>query len=282
MNACEITRSLRQVSAGLRGFVFFVALAQVTGATELIVKGTANPWLAGMPNGSQSDGDFAPQQSPVPVVTIPVTPGNDLQFTVAGSIGFAPDRSGTPPDGSAVAAHRSGAVNGISGYTGPQEALVGVFLGPTQPSLFSPPAAADFSTSASRDFTNLSPLLQQVFFIGDGRNGSGVVQRFRVPAGATRLYLGGTDGFNWANNVGQFTVSVSRVSSSQPEGISVQLVPRIVVRGNVGASYRIEFSTDMTQWTQLASVVLGASPEFFYEPPELFPKRFYRLVRISP
>jgi hypothetical protein len=54
--------------------------------------------------------------------------------------------------------------------------------------------------------------LNQVFFIGDGLtgNGTGTVQQFVIPAGATRLYLGSADGAgaNY-NNSGSFSVSVT-------------------------------------------------------------------------
>jgi hypothetical protein len=43
------------------------------------------------------------------------------------------------------------------------------------------------------NFPQLSPLIQQTFFIGNGRTSSGAVQTFHVPAGATRLYLGFAD-----------------------------------------------------------------------------------------
>jgi hypothetical protein len=55
----------------------------------------------------------------------------------------------------------------------------------------------DFSTSNSRNFTQLSPKLKQVFFIGDGVNDNGQLQDFVVPAGATRFYLGIMDEKGW-------------------------------------------------------------------------------------
>ncbi|HEY3242752.1 MAG TPA: hypothetical protein VGM03_05305 [Phycisphaerae bacterium] len=46
------------------------------------------------------------------------------------------------------------------------------------------------------------PGLRQPFFIGDGLTGtgSGAVQQFLVPDGATRLFLGTIDGCEWSNN----------------------------------------------------------------------------------
>ena len=58
----------------------------------------------------------------------------------------------------------------------------------------------------------MSPQLRQVFFVGDGRTGtgSGTVQQFVVPAGATRLFLASSDGIgaNY-NNFGSFAVVVT-------------------------------------------------------------------------
>jgi hypothetical protein len=59
------------------------------------------------------------------------------------------------------------------------------------------PATLDFNTIGT-DFTSLSPVLQQLFFIGDGLTGDGAggVQVFYVPSGAKKLYLGITDDNN--------------------------------------------------------------------------------------
>ena len=50
-----------------------------------------------------------------------------------------------------------------------------------------------------------------MFFIGDGLTGTGTgnLQQFFIPVGATRLYLATHDGFGWYNNVGAFEVSVT-------------------------------------------------------------------------
>jgi hypothetical protein len=62
-------------------------------------------------------------------------------------------------------------------------------------------------------FSSLAPQVKQVFFIGDGLTGtgSGAVQNFIVPTGATRLFLGPMDGFEWKGNTGSFTVTVQAV-----------------------------------------------------------------------
>ncbi|KER10707.1 MAG: hypothetical protein HY22_02500 [[Candidatus Thermochlorobacteriaceae] bacterium GBChlB] len=55
----------------------------------------------------------------------------------------------------------------------------------------SAPERLDFTNNDN--FTQLSPKLNQVFFIGDGKNNQGVVQKFIVPQGATMLFLGFAD-----------------------------------------------------------------------------------------
>lgn len=112
------------------------------------------------------------------------------------------------PDG-AHAAGRScdfTGVGGISGYLNGNNtpALVGVFLGATQPA--QQPERLDFSTTAlGEKFTLLAPALGQVFFIGDGFTSAGQAQEFIIPAGAERLYFGIADG-NASNSLDNATL----------------------------------------------------------------------------
>jgi hypothetical protein len=60
------------------------------------------------------------------------------------------------------------------------------------------------------------------FFIGDGRrNDFTTLQYYVVPAGATRLFLGTMDGYDWINNVGILDVEVT---ASVPEPATLVLV----------------------------------------------------------
>lgn len=108
-------------------------------------------------------------------------------------------------------------VNSIAGFFAASEGpLVGVFLGPDPPAGPAPPPL-DFRTGAiGEQFFALAPSLRQPFFVGDGIMGPGLRQRFTVPAGATRLFLGMADADSfvgnpgWYNdNSGVFRVSVS-------------------------------------------------------------------------
>lgn len=86
---------------------------------------------------------------------------------------------------------------------------MGVFLSDSAPDLTPSPPTLDFSTAASRDFAMLSPLLEQIFFIGDGLDDGAASQTFIAPTGATRLFLGPMDGFGWFNNSGEFEVVIN-------------------------------------------------------------------------
>jgi hypothetical protein len=96
----------------------------------------------------------------------------------------------------------------VRSLAAPWDALTGVFLGPGVPGGTAP---AGLDSSVTGSLPTLSPLLQQVFFIGDGLTGtgSGAVQRFVVPQGATRLFLASSDDFGNNNNTGQFEVVIS-------------------------------------------------------------------------
>lgn len=69
--------------------------------------------------------------------------------------------------------------------------LVGVFLGDNAP-LAPPPESLHLD--GMNDMAEVRDLkIGQIFFIGDGRTANGAIQRFFVPPGATRLFLGFPD-----------------------------------------------------------------------------------------
>lgn len=186
-------------------------------AVSIRVPGTANPWLAGMPAGSVAGDkyDVAPDQSPVQVTNISVTPGAVLSFTVSGGVANGPFQlvaaDGIDTD---IVSRAPGAENGIGDLLAPINSLVGVFLDDSAPDTLAPPAALDFSAPANRDFVSLYPQLRQPFFIGDGKDAAGTPQQFIVPAGATRLFLGTMDSYQWANNEGSFVVQITILPKS--------------------------------------------------------------------
>ena len=205
----------------------FVA-ALVTVLTPLLsyainIPGTSNPWLAGMPNGSTASiGDSAPGQSPVLVTGLNLSLGGTISFSVSGAVGNDPCCAPVGADGGGFISRFPGAENGISDIVVPINALIGVFLDASQPDTSPAPSALDFSILGT-GFSSLAPALKQPFFIGDGLTGtgSGSIQNFIIPTGATRLFLGTMDLYGWYNNIGSFDVTatqfgVTATSVSEP------------------------------------------------------------------
>ena len=79
--------------------------------------------------------------------------------------------------------------------------LIGVFLTDAAPDTSLPPPAS--LTVGTSDMT--SPLLQQGFLIASS------LENITIPVGATRLFLGLNDGYEWTNNVGSIDVTVSPI-----------------------------------------------------------------------
>jgi hypothetical protein len=194
--------------------------AHAQSVSGVVVPGSSNPYLAGMPNGSTASFDTAPAQSPVQVLGLNIAGGGTLTFSATGTVTFDGFSANGPDGGFSVL---RGDENGLSGYHAPVNALVGVFLDNVQPNQSAAPVGLDFfaGTPGTTSFTSLSPQLKQIFFIGDGRTGteSGASQTFVIPSGATRFYLGTVDGSGWFNNTGQHTVSISQIgpAASAPE-----------------------------------------------------------------
>ncbi len=213
-------------------------------AAAIVVPGTANPWLAGMPAGSTAhDGDVAPAQSPVEVMTVPIVPGSVLMFSASGQVRKGPSLPSFGPDGDSspweIDFKVFGSENGLADLIAPKNALLGVFLGDAQPDQSSTPASLSFITSANRNFATLAPQVKQVFFIGDGLRSDGTPQRIVVPSGASRLFLGTMDGVGWYNNEGAFTVEVRL----DPPVITIE--DGTVTEGNFGttvASFDVRLS----------------------------------------
>lgn len=220
-----------QPATSLRTIVTAAALAASlsavdAGAASLTVPASADPWLAGMPDGSTASfEDVAPGQSPV-LYAISSPQIVAVSVSASGLTHHGPGifRNADGDPSLAVFSHDGGAENGISDVLAPISSLLGVFLDDTQPDLSPAPGWLDFSTAASRDYISLSPALKQVFFFGDGLTSSAQPQGVALPAGATRLFLGTMDGYGWWNNVGELDVSVFPLITDPgvvPEGTTV-------------------------------------------------------------
>jgi Ca2+-binding RTX toxin-like protein len=190
--------------------------------TGVTVDGQANVFTAGRSAvPSDTDGSLPPVV-PLNGADLVTFPGVTGTFSCCGG-GFENGPDGTQwPFGPCceVAAYRG--ISGLRDRTDGANSfyLVGVFLDNTVPAA---PAPASLDFTDNHDFTDLSPALRQVFFIGDGRDAAGNLQRFHAPAGATRLFLGFADFCNtglppgcYFDNTGGFTASPRLSLSGTP------------------------------------------------------------------
>lgn len=152
--------------------------------------------------------DFNREQFPQ-LVTVEAGDVVRLSDPVVGGIHFF-NGLGPPffgPDGDGGGGSYIDPLGGLSGYIGPRGVLTGVFLDDQNPKDLAPPPTLDFSTGAiGQDFQQFSPLLRQVFYIGNGvdEQEPAEFQRFVAPPGATRLYLGIADGFGFVGAPGAY------------------------------------------------------------------------------
>jgi hypothetical protein len=178
----------------------------LAGRTDLVIPPASDPW----PDGLGRHGGPTPEE-----ITETMPPGYSVAggdvikvldpasggisfFNGVGGTMYGPQGNGDPSSSNLTS------FGGISGYRGTQGALVGVFLNNSIPNGV-PPPTLDFSNGGiGVNFTELYPLLGQVFFIGDGITALNVFQQFYAPVGATRLFLGITDGFGFGGAPGAF------------------------------------------------------------------------------
>lgn len=240
----DASRPLALMSV-LRGLVTIRAecIAQVVSRTgSSYVSAKSNPWLSGMPSGSVSQNlrpdashvwDYAgnaPNVNSSPgminLSAADIQPGKTIMFdNVTGTVSNDGSTAQVDADGNTGwvvnlgTANGLGAnnwpasVNGISNIKAPMSAMIAVFLSDSAPNTSAAPTALDFSTAASRNYSTLSPQLKQVFFVGDGRRSNGEPQQIVVPAGATRVFIGNMDAWQWNDNVGGFTATINSSSS---------------------------------------------------------------------
>ncbi|HME68244.1 MAG TPA: hypothetical protein VKM54_00010 [Myxococcota bacterium] len=108
--------------------------------------GTANPYLAGVPNGTLCcTGYAAPAESPVLVTGLALTAGEALTFKVTGSTNYGGGLPTDPPDGGGFYGSGAPAANGIAAINAPLDSLLGLFLDASDPTSSSAPAGLDFS-----------------------------------------------------------------------------------------------------------------------------------------
>ncbi|MGC4032025.1 MAG: pilus assembly protein TadG-related protein [Tepidisphaeraceae bacterium] len=170
-------------------------------------------------SGTSSD----PKQRPlgVSLSSLGVSPGDT--FTMEGMNGWGNNGSGAStygPDGklnqmvsqgnSNAATVSATGTRGIANTRAPLSSFIAVFMTDASPESTAEPAPLDFGTTAQRDYASIAPANKQPFFIGDGKRDNGELQTIKVPAGATRIFFGMMDAWQWNDNTGSYTMSLYR------------------------------------------------------------------------
>jgi len=196
----------------LSALLAVIVAGHLPASVLLNVPGTSNIFSAGQAGQTAQEVDFIPAVGNVLTFT---GPGIPTGSAVTGTVYCSPMYPGAGPDGAnlgsqAPATNISSSTTNISPiqFTGNEMFLVAVFLGAGLPS--SPvPSIGDYGAGGALSSHNgvYTPLIGQVFFVGDGLTGtgSGSIQQFVVPTGATRLFLGFADALNFAGEAGMYS-----------------------------------------------------------------------------
>ena len=204
-----------------------IATSQVMGSATTVtinVSGKACPYFAGQTFGSiptvgeyYFDTDTIDPDTMPPYIDVTGLCGTISSITAVGEWGHGPGIF-SGPDGYAGydPTHQEYIDLGISPVIDtPLNALVGVFLTDAVPVSLSAPPSLTYGVS---DMT--SPLLQQTFVIGSN------LENITIPAGATRLFFGLNDGYEWTNNVGELSVTISTIPA-----------PGAILLGSIGVGF---------------------------------------------
>ena len=151
----EILKTVHIASISVAALVL---LGAPSGAVT--VPGSANPFLAGQPDGATCCTDSAPAQSPVLALSGALG-GTILTFSTSGGTNFTGGTPAPTADGFDTVNFNMDANNfGISGPLHVNASgLVGVFINDNVPSGPTAPAQRDDGLA----FTSISPLLNQIF-----------------------------------------------------------------------------------------------------------------------
>jgi len=194
------------VTAIVCAFISAPAMADI----NIVVPGTACPYFAGQTFGSippageyYFDVDITHPETMPPWIDVTGFGGTIASITATGWWSHTPSYT-TGPDGygDGELPYAEYVALGISPVgtdqltDAPLNSLLGVFLTGAAPVAGSAPEPLPFGG----DMT--SPLLQQTFVIGSGLSG------INIPTGATRLFFGLNNGYEWSNNIGELDVTI--------------------------------------------------------------------------
>jgi hypothetical protein len=206
-------------------FCILTAAGPAMAGVTISVFGKACPYFAGqtfgmIPPATTGDdpfyhGDIFDPGTMPPWIDVSGFGGKIASITATGTWGHDPAWI-SGPDGHAGydPTHQEYIDLGISPVLNTRlNTLIGVFLTDDVPLPFSAPSALTFGD----DMTN--PLLQQTFAIGSN------LVSITIPGGATRLFFGLNNGYEWTNNVGAVEVTTTPIPA-----------PGAILLGSIGVS----------------------------------------------
>jgi hypothetical protein len=204
-----MTRLQAQLAASL---VLSTMLGLPAVAQSVVVSAQSNIYSSGH-SAIQSNcvTGIGPGIFPV-LVDLPQDARTIMLRDVTGTVSYCSGCARNGPDGISASLTTWDSLNGISGLIATRiRCFEGIFLTDSEP-VDPPPPPLTFTAF---DFLILEPTIAQHFFVGDGLTGTGEgrTQAFLVPAGATRMFLGFTDGFPpcigaYGDNSGNITATV--------------------------------------------------------------------------
>lgn len=210
--------------------VLALCLSAPLGAQSVSVSGLCNSFGSGYGDAPAPAGGGGG----LPPIEIALNGNTSLYISATGSV--SPDGVVfNGPDGvqwafgyanpNDILSHRS-----ISGIVNNKNLfLAGVFLGSGVPAIA--PNRLDFTNSM--DFASITPELGQSFYIGDGFNQStSLAQVFNAPVGATRLFLGFEDAFDFQGPAGSYhdnAGSLQVIVQPAPEPTSILILASAIL-----------------------------------------------------
>lgn len=141
---------------------------------------------------------------------------------IEGRLGCAGVEQQGPDGGDCVSASSDiNALNGFSGIRSQNRSMFLVGLFALNPDPANPPP--HFEAPLEDSALELSPIVNQLFLIGDGRTQDGQAQSFKVPEGAGMLYLGFADAAGFYGDPGFYDDNVGslRLRWTEIKGESV-------------------------------------------------------------
>jgi len=166
--------------------------------------GTANIFAAGLASTPQNHG--ASELPP----TFGFTAGPGKILTIVAASGAtdccSSSTPSTPPNGGdELSGTDLNAFEDLSGIALPvSTTFISAVFTNERSSDNAPPADFDYTNVDTTTTVEFSPLLNQVFLVGDGSTSNGTTQSFFVPESATAVSFGVADGFGFTGNPGAY------------------------------------------------------------------------------